>query len=89
MRSWNHAEWAGVWAVVVEMQPDGEEAIEEPVRRAAVVLAVLDRPRAKAFVLDAIAYGDGGVLMPRDEPVRGRGLVEKDGTDGDGIRLAE
>jgi len=65
----------------IEVESNGEHLLEKLDRRLDVRNAVLDAPRAETGNLGAGAERQRQILMPRNQPIGIRGLVEVNGTN--------
>jgi len=70
---------------VVEVQSDGEHLLEESGGWLNVGNAILRAPRTEASHLGPGTECQRQILVPRNQPIRIRGLVEVDGADGEGF----
>jgi hypothetical protein len=73
----------------IEMDPQGQGALEHSERRDAVREAGLEGPLAEAGPIEALAHRDGAVLVPAKRPVPARRLVEQLRANGAGRRAEE
>jgi len=73
---------------IVEVDPESDDPPQRIRGRVRIQHAFLFGPRPPARSLEPRSEREGGVLMPYDQPVGSRGLVEQGGTIRDG-RLAE
>lgn len=80
MRSRDHSQRAVVRGGRIEMNAQRHDPVERFGRRLSMQDAGLDRPGTPASCLEPSFHRQRLVLMPGDEPVRSRGLLEERGT---------
>ena len=83
MRAIDNANGAVVCGARIEMQANGEHALEDVDRRLYVRDTALLGPRSVVGHLNALLRGDREVLVPNDLPIRVGSLVEEERTDGE------
>ena len=74
MRAGKDAKRPIVVAAIVKVESDGEHALEDIDRRLDMDNAGLHRPGAEPRHIDAIAHGDGAILVPCEEASIHEGL---------------
>lgn len=84
MRAGNHPQRAIRGIAIVQVQAHGQHSGQPFPGCLNMRNPVLEAPRTETRCLHRPCHGEGHVLMPRDQPVRSRGLVEKDRSDGSG-----
>ena len=88
MGAWKHTQGSVENGRIVEMNAQRDHALQGRGRRMCIEDSALDGPRSPARHILAFAQWERGVLMPDDQPVRLRRLVEQGGTEGPG-RLSQ
>lgn len=82
----NNEQWAGTGRAGIKRDANDSDGVQNLPRRLAVVLAVLDRPRAEAVCVDSLLKCDRRILMPGHSPVGVGCLVKDDRADDPGAR---
>jgi len=85
MRAGQDTEWTIFQTAIIQMDTHRHHLFQNLGRWMHMRHTVLHRPAEKAGRLDVIGHRNGGILMPRDFPVRLRGFIEERGAHRKGI----